>query len=113
MRSGKVRAIGVSTARRVAATPDIPPLAEAGVPGYDAAAWQMIVAPANTPKEIVNKLHAELRAIVAEPAVHDEILSRGATPILSPPPEELTAFIKTEIGRWAKIVQQAGIAGSQ
>ena len=113
MRTGKVRPLGVSTARRVAVTPDIPTLAEGGVPGYDAAAWQMIVAPAHTPKEIVAKLHSELQAIIAEPAVNQEFLARGSTPIISPPPAELTTFIKYEIGRWSKIVQQAGIAASQ
>jgi tripartite-type tricarboxylate transporter receptor subunit TctC len=111
--TGKVRALGVSTAKRVAAAPDIPSLAEAGVAGYDAAAWQMVVAPARTPSAIVNRLNAELRAVVNEPDIRQEILGRGMDAIVTPPPEELARFVKSEIVRWRKVVERAGIAGSQ
>jgi tripartite-type tricarboxylate transporter receptor subunit TctC len=113
IQTGKVRALGVSTAKRVTAAPDIPSLAEAGVTGYDAAAWQMVVAPARTPADIVNKLNAELRAIVTEADIRQEILDRGMEAIVSPPPEELARFVKSEIVRWRKVVERAGIAGSQ
>jgi tripartite-type tricarboxylate transporter receptor subunit TctC len=108
--TGKVRALGVSTAKRVAAAPDIPSLAEAGVAGYDAAAWQMVVAPARTPSAIVNRLNAELRAVVNEPDIRQEILGRGMDAIVTPPPEELARFVKSEIVRWRKVVERAGIA---
>jgi tripartite-type tricarboxylate transporter receptor subunit TctC len=113
IRAGKVRALGVSTARRVAAAPEIAPLAQAGVPGYDAAAWQMVVAPAGTPRAIIERLYAEVRATVADAGVSREIGARGMTPIASPPPDELASFVKSEIVRWGKVVQQAGIAGSR
>jgi tripartite-type tricarboxylate transporter receptor subunit TctC len=111
--TGKLRALGVSTAKRSAAAPNIPTLAEAGVSGYDASAWQMIVAPAKTPVEIVGKLNSELHAIVADPAVNRDINGRGHIAIVTPPPAELKAFVRSEIARWAKVVEQAGATGSE
>ena len=113
VRAGKLRAIGVSTAQRLAAAPDIPPLAEAGVPGFDASSWQMVVAPAGVPEPIVAKLNAELRAILAEPEVRKSFETRGILPLVSPGPEELKRYVHSEIGRWGKVVRQAGAAGSQ
>jgi len=111
--TGKLRALGVSTAQRSAAAPDIPTLAEAGVGGYDASAWQMIVAPAKTPKDIVDKLNAELKAIVSEPEIGRDINSRGSIAIVTPPPDELQRYVETEIVRWSKVVEQAGATGSE
>src|SRR5262249_39501176 len=111
--SGKLRALGGSTAKRSAAAPDIPTLAEAGVAGYDASAWQMIVAPAKTPAAIVDKLNAELHAIVSEPAVNREINSRGHIAVATPPSAELKAFVHSEIARWAKVVDEAGARGTE
>jgi tripartite-type tricarboxylate transporter receptor subunit TctC len=113
IQTGKLRALGLSTAQRSAAAPDIPPLAEAGVPGYDASAWQMIVAPAKTPREIVGKLNAELHAIESEPETSREINGRGHIAIATPPPEELQRFVNSEIARWSKVVEQAGATGSE
>jgi tripartite-type tricarboxylate transporter receptor subunit TctC len=113
IREAKLRALGVSTKTRLASAPEIPPIAESGVPGLDAAPWTMIVAPAHTPKEIVNRLHAELKSIVALPEIQQEIVKIGMIPLDSPPPVELQPFINSEIVRWGKIVQQAGIAGSE
>ena len=111
--TGKLRALGVSTGQRSTAAPDIPTLAEAGVPGYDASAWQMIVAPARTPAGIVGKLNAELNAIVSEPALSREINGRGHIAIVTPPPAALKSFVRSEIARWAKVVEQAGAKGSE
>jgi tripartite-type tricarboxylate transporter receptor subunit TctC len=113
IRSGKLRALGVSTKQRVEAAKEIAPLAESGVPGYDASAWQMIVAPAKTPTEIVGKLNAELNAIVREPATSREINGRGHIAVATPPPDELQRFVQSEIARWRKVVEQAGAAGTQ
>jgi tripartite-type tricarboxylate transporter receptor subunit TctC len=113
IQTGKVRALGVSTAKRVAAAPDIPSLAEAGVAGYDAAAWQMVVAPARTPAGVVTRLNAELRAVVNDTDIRQELLGRGMDVIVTPPPEELSRFVKAEIVRWRSVVERAGIAGSQ
>jgi tripartite-type tricarboxylate transporter receptor subunit TctC len=111
--SGKVRALGVSTSKRSAAAPDIPPLSEAGVAGFDASAWQMIVAPAKTPAAIVDKLNAELRAIVSDEAVNRDINARGHIAIVTPPPAELKSFVRSEIARWAKVVDEAGARGTE
>jgi tripartite-type tricarboxylate transporter receptor subunit TctC len=113
IQTGQVRALGLSTAQRSAAAPDIPPLAEAGVPGYDASAWQMIVAPAKTPKEIVGRLNTELHAIESESATSREINGRGHITIATPPPEELQRFVASEIARWRTVVEQAGATGSE
>ena len=113
IQTGKLRALGLSSAQRSAAAPDIPPLAEAGVPGYDASAWQMIVAPARTPKEIVDKLNAELHAIESEPETNREINGRGHIAIATPPPGELQRYVVSEIVRWRTVVEQAGAMGSE
>jgi tripartite-type tricarboxylate transporter receptor subunit TctC len=111
--TGKLRALGVSTSKRSAAAPHIPTLAEAGVAGYDASAWQMIVAPARTPVAIVGKLNAELNAIVREEAVNRDINGRGHIAIATPPPAELKTFVRSEIARWAKVVDEAGARGTE
>jgi tripartite-type tricarboxylate transporter receptor subunit TctC len=111
--SGKVRALGVSTSKRSAAAANIPTLAEAGVPGFDASAWQMIVAPAKTPAAIVGKLNAELHAIVSDETVNREINGRGHIATVTPPPAELKNFVRSEIVRWGKVVDEAGARGTE
>lgn len=113
IQSGKLRPLGVSTATPVAALPDVPPIADAGVPGFDAASWQMIVAPAKTPRPILDKLHSELKSLLATTDVKDQILRNGMLPAQSSSIDGLQDFIKSEIVRWGKVVQQAGIAGTQ
>jgi len=111
--AGKLRALGVSTAQRSAAAPDIPTLAEVGVPGYDASAWQMIVAPSKTPKEIVGRLNAELKAIVNQADIARDINGRGSIAIATQPPDELQRYVESEIVRWSKVVEQAGATGTE
>jgi tripartite-type tricarboxylate transporter receptor subunit TctC len=113
IRAGSLRALGVSTSNRLEGAPDLPSLAEAGVPGYDASAWQMVVIPTHTPKEIVEKLYGALREIQTDPAFRATIVQRGMGPLNSPPPAELEQFVKAEIVRWAKVAQDAGVANSQ
>ena len=113
IRAGQLRALGVTTAQRVAAAPEIPPLSQAGLPGYVASSWQMVVAPAAIPKPILHKLNAELRAILAEPEMQKDFTDRGLIPVVSPSPEELQGYVRSEIVRWSKVVEQAGAAGSQ
>ena len=110
----KVRMLGVTTKERVEAIPDVPALAEIGVPGYNAASWFMLVAPARTPRPIVHKLHADLPAVLAEADVREEfILRQGLIPVVSPPPDELRSFVRSEIVRLGAVVTKAGLAGSQ
>ena len=93
--------------------PDVPPIAEAGVPEFDAASWQMIVVPARTPRPVIDKLHADINSVLAMPDIQDGIVKNGMGLMESRSVEALQDFIKSEIVRWGKVVQQAGIAGSQ
>ncbi len=113
IKEGKVRALAVSSIARVPSAPEIPTIAETAVPGYQAAGWVMIVAPANTPKGIVNRLHAELKGIVGLPDIQSQLVKLGTIPADSPSPEEQQRYINSEIVRWAKVVHQAGIAGTE
>ncbi len=113
VRDGKLRAIGVSTAQRVGPAPEIPPLAEVGMPGFDASSWQMMIAPAGLPQPVLTLLNSEFRAIMSEAAVRNAFADRGLVPLVSGPPEELARFVKSEIVRWGEVVTRAGAAGSQ
>ena len=113
VKAGKLRALGVSTKQRVAAAPEIAPLNEAGLPGYDVSSWQMVVAPGGTPKEIVARLNAELRGVLTDKDVVADFNRRGIIPLVSGSPEELQAFVKSEIVRWGSVVKKAGAAGVQ
>jgi tripartite-type tricarboxylate transporter receptor subunit TctC len=113
LRAGRVRPLGISTKSRLAQFPDIPSIAEASVPGFDAASWQMIVAPARTPRPIVDQLHAELMAVVALPEFKNQIVSGGMLPMDNPSVEGLQDFIKSEIVRWGGVVRRAGLEGTE
>jgi tripartite-type tricarboxylate transporter receptor subunit TctC len=110
-KNGTLRALAVSSAARLAELPDVPPVADT-VPGFDESTWSIILAPAGTPSDIVNKLHAELKTVMAMPEVEKQLAAIGMIPIISPSPEDLETFISTEVERWGKIVRQAGIAGT-
>jgi tripartite-type tricarboxylate transporter receptor subunit TctC len=113
IRDGKVRALGVTSLTRAAAVPDVPPLAEAGLPGFEAISWHMIVAPANTPKDVVDRLRSEIKAVMALPEMQKQVADIGLIPIDTPPVEELQRFIKAETDRWGQLIRQLGIAGSE
>ena len=113
IREGKIRALGMSLMAPVSAAPEIPPLAQAGVAGYDAGGWHMFVAPAKTPKQIVNRLHSELRSITALPEIQQRFKTLGLIPIDSPAIDDLAIYIKFEIDRWSKVIRSAGIAEAQ
>src|SRR6202171_2653083 len=99
LQAGKVRPLGISTKVRLAQFPAIPPIAEAGVAGFDAASWQVIVAPAKTPRPIVDKLHGELMSAVELPEFKNQIISGGMLPMDNPSVEGLQDFVKSEIAR--------------
>ena len=113
IREGKLRALAVSTAKRSPATPDVPTMQEAGIPGFESAAWQMIVAPAGTPADIVTLLNKEVGAIFSERDVIEELTNRGMGPQVTGTPAELRDFVRSEIERWSPIVRRAGVAGTQ
>jgi tripartite-type tricarboxylate transporter receptor subunit TctC len=113
IRAGKVRALGVSSADRLPSAPEIPPLAEEGVPGFDAAGWGMVVGPAHTPAPIVTKLYQAFTAVLTQPDVRAHLTVLGMAPQSSPPPEKLQDFINAEMLRWGKVVKTAGLAGTE
>jgi tripartite-type tricarboxylate transporter receptor subunit TctC len=113
LKAGKVRPLGVSPKTRVAAFPDIPTIAEQGLADFDAASWQMLVAPSKTPRPVVEKLHAELTGILALPEIREQIVTGGMVPVDNPSVAGLQAFVQAEVARWGKVVRDAGIAGSQ
>jgi tripartite-type tricarboxylate transporter receptor subunit TctC len=113
IKDGKMRPLGVTSRARVPAAADLPPLAEAGLPGYDAGGWLMFVAPAQTPRPVVDRLHADLAAISAMPEIRDKVTGLGMIPIPVPSIADSQAYIKTEIERWGAVIRAAGIAGTE
>ena len=108
VRAGTVRALAVTSAKRLAALPDIPTVAESGLPGYEYWSWMGICAPAGTPKEIILRLNTEISKILRTQEARDWFAEQGGEPIVESP-EEFGAFIKTEYSRWGKLIREAGI----
>ena len=106
--SGRLRALAISSAKRSAAAPAIPTIAENGMPGFDSVTWFGVLAPTGTPREIIGKLSGELRRIVQTKAMTEQLLAQGADPIGSTA-EEFGARIKSDIAKWTVIIKTAGI----
>lgn len=109
IREGKVRALGVTTQKRVAAVPDIPTLAESGLAGFELVAWQGVVAPAGTPRPIIDVLVRQVGKLLADPATRERLAGVALEPIDGSTPDSFAGYIKTEAGRWAAIVRGAGV----
>ena len=107
VKAGKIRALAVSTNKRSSAMPDLPTIAEAGVPGYEAGAWFGLLAPAGTPKAILAQLSAESARILKLPDISKRISELGAEPVGSTP-EQFAALINSEIAKWAKVIKLSG-----
>ncbi len=107
IRGNRVRALGVSERTRSALLPDLPTIAESGLPGYESSAWYGVVAPAHTPPAIINKLNVEIVRILHEPDVKERMAALGAETVGSSP-EQFAAFIKSEIAKWVRIVKISG-----
>jgi tripartite-type tricarboxylate transporter receptor subunit TctC len=107
VRAGKLRALGVSTAKRIAALPDVPTIAEAGVPGFEASGANGLVGPAGMPAAVVERLNAAVVRIVKEPAMSKYLSDQGAEPWTTTP-GEYAAYIKSEVAKWAKAVKDSG-----
>ena len=108
IQSGRVRALAVSTAKRTVGLPDLPTVAEAGVPGYDSGVWYGVLAPAATPREITMRLNAEINRVLSQPDYRNLLVQNGIDPV-GGPPEELARFIRSELVKWAKVVREAGV----
>jgi tripartite-type tricarboxylate transporter receptor subunit TctC len=106
--ANRVRALGVSIFQRSAAMPNVPTIAEAGLPGYYAASWYGLLRPAGTPRGVVGTLSKEIVAIMRVPDVRDKMLAQGFEPV-GDTPEQFAKFIREEIARWEKVVKSAGI----
>jgi tripartite-type tricarboxylate transporter receptor subunit TctC len=107
VKSGRLRALAVSYERRIAAMPEVPTAAEAGMPGLEVSGWYGVLAPAATPRDIVAKLNAEIVRIARLPEVREYYLVQGIEPMHSTP-EQFAAHIKAEIARWGKVVKASG-----
>ena len=105
--SGRIRALAVSTGKRLAGV-DLPTVAEAGLPGYDAGVWYAFLAPAGTPREVVQRLNGEILKAAAHPDFK-QVLSRAALEPIGSSPEELAKFMKVELVKWAKVVKDANV----
>jgi tripartite-type tricarboxylate transporter receptor subunit TctC len=108
VQTAKLRALGVTSARRVSALPDIPSIAEAGVAGYDGSAWYGVLAPAGTPPAIVTRLHADLMGALRAPDLKEKLIAQGLEPAAYLP-EEFSTLIVAELAKWSKVVAAAGI----
>jgi len=107
VRTGKLRAIAISTAKRSPQAPDLPTVAESGVPGFDVTPWYGVLGPANLPRTIMQRLNAEVADIVKMPEMQERFVAQGVD-LTSSTPEQFAALIKTEVPKWKKIVQDSG-----
>ena len=108
VRDGKIKAIATTGVKRARLMPDVPTVAESGVPGFEVDSWHGMLAPAKVPREIIARLNREIVAILGKPEVREALLSEGGE-ITPGTPEEFAAFLKSEVLKWAKVVKQAGI----
>jgi len=105
--SGRIRAIAISSAKRSPILPDVPTIAESGLPGFDVTSWYCLVAPAGTPRPIIDKIHAAVVQAIDTPQIRQQLVNQGTIPETSTP-EELGAFIRSEIVKWGKAVKLTG-----
>jgi tripartite-type tricarboxylate transporter receptor subunit TctC len=111
VKAGRLRALAITSTERSQAAPEIPTVAQSGVPGYEAISWQGVLAPAGTPRTVVQRLNAELRKVVAQAGPRRQLAEQGYEP-LSGTPESFDAYIKSEITKWTRVVKSAGLQTS-
>ncbi|MGZ8212726.1 MAG: tripartite tricarboxylate transporter substrate binding protein [Burkholderiales bacterium] len=107
-KTGRLRAFGVSSAKRASVAPSIPAIAESGMPGFEVVQWFGVLAPANTPPEIILKVHSAVVRALQDPMVRDRFVHDGAEPI-GGTPEEFAAVIRSDLAKWGKVIKEAGI----
>ena len=114
IKDGRLRALAVSSTTRLPLLPDVPPLAEAApAPGFEAVSWHMLLAPAKTPRDIVDRLHAEMKRTLAEPELKQKIETIGLIPFDTPSVEDTRAYRRAEQEKWGALVKKLGLEGSQ
>jgi len=109
IKAGRLKALAISSAQRSPLLPDLPTIAEAGVPGYEYTSWNGIFVPKGTPRAIVTKLHATTQKVLAEPDVKQHFANQGLSPLGSASPEEFGKFFRADFARMEKLVKVAGI----
>ena len=107
IKAGRLKALAVTTSKRISAAPDVPTFAESGLPGYEAVGWFGVVMPAGTPPDIIGRMNAELVAALKRQEIRERVVAAGAEPAPSTP-EEFGALIRSEIGKWAEVVKASG-----
>ena len=107
VKSGKVKALAVTSTKRSLLLPDVPTVAEAGIPGYEISGWQGLLAPAGTPREVVARLYQGISRSLKLPDVRDRMVANGADPVASTP-KEFAAYIKDEITKYEQVIKQSG-----
>jgi tripartite-type tricarboxylate transporter receptor subunit TctC len=108
LKANRLRALAITSAKRSALMPQLPTFAEAGLPGYEVTGWYGLVAPAGTPRDIVNRLHADITKALARDDVMQVLAASGLESVAPNTPEEFTAFLEAEISKWAKVVKASG-----
>jgi len=106
VKAGRLRALAVTSAQRSVFLPELPTMAEAGVPGYDARQWWGLFAPGKTPRPVIGKLNSEIRAILASDDVKARLAAEGAQPVLTMTPEEFNAVVRSDIERWRRLIKE-------
>jgi tripartite-type tricarboxylate transporter receptor subunit TctC len=109
IQSDKLRGLAVTTAKRTPAAPQLPPIADAGVPGFDVSSWYALFAPAKTPPAIIQKMHADTVAALADPVTKERLEQLGVV-VVGSTPRALGAFLKSEMDKWAPVIKEAGIS---
>ena len=108
IKGGRLKAVWTTALQRLPWLPDTPTFAESGLPGFDTYGWYGVFAPAKLPREIVNKLHAEIARVLSLPDIREKFATQGAIPIGNSP-EEFAAWVKREMGVWGKVARQVGL----
>jgi tripartite-type tricarboxylate transporter receptor subunit TctC len=109
IRGGKLRGLAVTTAKRTPAAPDLPPIAEAGLPGFDVSSWYAFFAPAKTAPEVIGKMHADTVAALTDPVTKERLEQLGVV-VVGSTPVQLAAFLRAEMDKWAPVIKEAGIS---
>jgi len=107
VRSGRIKALAVTSLARLAILPDVPTLDESGLKGFDAVGWNGLLAPAGTPREIVGRLHSDVARILSSPQVRDNLTAQGAE-VVANSPDEFAAWIRAEVKKWAEVIRVSG-----
>ena len=108
MRSGKLRALGITSAKRSISLPEVPTIAESGVPGYETTQWSAILAPAHTPRAVVTKLHAEVNRALKRDDVRQQLANLGVEPV-GGTPEDFATYLRADIAKWTRLIKETGL----